>query len=60
MSVLILTRFTTVCVEFPLEGLLGTRVLKGFETAILTYTAQVDESVLHVCFDTHQIFYYMC
>ena len=51
MSVVIPTRFSTVCVDFPLEGLPGTRVLKCFVTPTLTYTAQVDESVLHTCID---------
>ena len=34
--------------------------LKCFVTPILANTAQVNESVLHDCFDTHQIFEYMC
>ena len=60
MSVVILTRFSTVCVDFPMEGLLGTRVLKYFVTPTLTYTAQVDESVLHIWIETQQAIYYVC
>ena len=33
---------------------------KCFVTPTLTYTDQVDESVLHVWFDTHHILEYMC
>ena len=60
MSVLILTRFATVCVSFPLEGLLGTRVLKRLVTPTLTYTAQVDESVLHIWIETQEVIDYLC
>ena len=60
MSVVILTRFSTVCVDFPLEGLLGTGVLKCFVTPTLTYTAQVDESVFHICIETQQAIDHMC
>ena len=59
-TVLILTRFWNICVELALYGLLVTRVLKCFVATTLTYAGQVDESVLHVCFDTHQILEYMC
>ena len=31
------------------------RRLKGFVTPTLTYTAQVDEMVLHICFESHWI-----
>ena len=31
------------------------RVLQCFVTPTLTYTAQVDESVLHICFESHWI-----
>ena len=37
-----------------------TRALKCFVTQTLTYTAQVDESVLHICIETQQVIYYMC
>ena len=36
------------------------RVLKRFVTPTLTYTAQVDESVLHICFETQHVIDYMC
>ena len=36
------------------------RVLKCFVMPTLTYTAQVYDSVLHACFETHQIIEYMC
>ena len=39
---------------------LVTRVLKWFVTPTLTYTAQVDESVLHICIETQQVIDYMC
>ena len=37
-----------------------TRVLKCYVTPTLTYTAQVDESVLHVCIETKQVIDYVC
>ena len=48
MFVLILTRFWNICAELALYGLLVIRVLKCLVTPTLTYTAQVDESVLHI------------
>ena len=36
------------------------RVLKCFVAATLTYTAQVDENVLHVCIETKQVIDYVC
>ena len=60
MSVLTLTRFSTVCVEFPLEGQQGTGVLKCFVTPTLSYTAQVSESVLHISIETRDVIDYMC
>ena len=60
MSVLILTRFWNIYVELAFYGLLVTRVLKCFVTLTLTYTAQVDDSVLHICFETQQVIDYMC
>ena len=60
MSVLILTTFWNICVELALYGLLVTRVLKCFVTPTLTYTAVVDESVLHICIETQQAIDYMC
>ena len=36
------------------------RVLKCFVTPTLTYTAQVDEGVLHICIKTQQVIDYMC
>ena len=35
------------------------RVLKCFVTPTVTYTAQVDESLLHICFDSHYVIEYM-
>ena len=60
MSVLILTRFWNICVELALHGLLVTRVSQYFVTQTLTYTAQVDESVLHICIEAQQVIDYMC
>ena len=37
-----------------------TRVLKCFVTPTLTYTAQVDECVSHICIETQLIIGYMC
>ena len=59
MSVLILTRFWNICVELALYGLLVIRVLKCFVTPTLTYTAQVDESVLHICIEAQQVIDYV-
>ena len=36
------------------------RVLKCFVTPTLTYTAQVDESVLHIWIETQQVIDYVC
>ena len=49
----------SICVELALSVLLVIRVLKCFVTPTLTYTAQVDDSVLHICFDSHYIIEYM-
>ena len=35
------------------------RVLKGFVTPTLTYTAQADESVLHIWIETQQVIDYV-
>ena len=59
MSVLILTSFFSICVELTLQGQLVVQVLKCYVKPTLTYTDQVGESVLHVCFDTHQILEYV-
>ena len=59
MSVLILTRFWNICVKLALYGLLVTCVLKRSVTPTLTFTAQVDESVLHICIETQQVIDYM-
>ena len=48
-----------MCVEVALNVLLVIRVLKCFVMRTLTYTAQVDEIVLHICFDSHYITDYM-
>ena len=60
ISVLILTRFWNICVELALYGLQVTRVLKRFVTPTLTYTAQADESAIHICIETQQVIDYMC
>ena len=60
MSIMILTRFWNICVELALYGLLVTRVLKCFVTQTLTYIAQADESVLHICIEIQQVIDYMC
>ena len=36
-----------------------TRVLKWFVTPTLTYTAQVEESVIHICIETQQVIEYV-
>ena len=36
------------------------RVLKYFVAPTLTYTVQVDESVLHICIETQQVIDCMC
>ena len=36
------------------------RVLKCFVTPTITYTAQVDESVLHIWIETQQVIDYVC
>ena len=43
-----------------MEGLLGIRSLKCFVTPTLTYTAQDDESVLHIWIETQQVIEYVC
>ena len=59
MSDLILTRLFIICVVLALSVRLVNRVLKCFVTPTLTYTAQVDESVLHICIETQQVIDYM-
>ena len=49
----------SMCVELALSILQVIGVLKCIATPTLTYTAQVDESVLHICFDSHYIIEYM-
>ena len=46
--------------ELALSELLLICVLKCFVTPTLTYTAQVDKSVLHICFETPWIIEYVC
>ena len=53
ISVSILTGLLSMCVELSLSVLLAIRVLKCFVTPTLTYTAQIDVSVLHICFESH-------
>ena len=60
ISVLKLNRLLIICVELALYRLLVIRVLKCFVGPTLTYTAQVDESVLHTCIETQQVIDYMC
>ena len=43
----------------PLSVLLVIRVLICFVTLTITYTAQVDENVLHICFYYHYVIEYM-
>ena len=50
---------SSISVELALSVLLVMRVLKCFVTPTLTYTAQVDESVLHICFYSHYVIEYM-
>ena len=59
ISVLILIILLNICYELALEVLLVIGVLKCFVTHILAYTAQLEESVLHFCFDSHYIIEYM-
>ena len=59
ISVLILIMLLDICVELGLEVLLAGRLLTCFVTPTLTYTAQVDESVLHIYFESQWIIEYM-
>ena len=59
ISVLSLTGLLSICVELALSVPLLIRVLKCVVTPTLTYTAEVDESLLHICFDSHYIVEYM-
>ena len=59
ISVLNFTWLLSICVELALSVVLVIRVLKCFVTPTLTYTAQVDESVLHICFEFHSVAEYM-
>ena len=59
-SVLKLNRLLIMCCTCFVSTSSDSRIfLKCFDRPTLTYTAQVDESVLHL-FDTHQILEYMC
>ena len=58
-SVLIFNILLSICVELALQVLLVIRVLKRFLTMTLINTAQVDDIVLHVCFESHWIIEYM-
>ena len=49
----------SICIELALSVLLVIRVLKCFGTPTLTYTAQVDEKILYIGFDSHYIIEYM-
>ena len=49
----------SICVELALGVLLVIRILKCFVTPTLTYTAQVDEKLLHIGFDSYYIIEYM-
>ena len=60
ISVLKLNRSLIICVELALYGLLVIRVLKCFVMPTLTYTAQVDESVLHIWIETQQVIDHVC
>ena len=53
ICVLSLTGLLSMCVELALGVLLMIRVLKFFLTPTLTYTTKLDESMLHVCFDSN-------
>ena len=59
ISVFILIMLLSICVELPLIVPLVIRVLKRFVTPTLTHAAQVDESVLHISFDSDYIIEYM-
>ena len=59
ITVLSLTGLLSMCDQLALSVLLVIRVLKFFVTPTLTYTAQVDESVLHICFEFHYIIEYV-
>ena len=49
----------SICVELALSVLLVIRILKWYVTPTLSYTAQVDEKLLHIGFDYHYIIEYM-
>ena len=57
--VLNLNGLLSICVGLRLSVLLVIRVLKCFVTPSLTYTAQVEESDLHISFESHWITEYM-
>ena len=58
-SVFILNRILNICDELDLQVLLVIGVLKRFISPILTYTAQFEESVLHIRFVSHYFIEYM-
>ena len=60
ISVLKLNRLLIICVELAFDRLLVLRIKKRFVMQSLTYTAQVDESVLHISIETQQVIDYMC
>ena len=60
ISVLKRNRLLIICVVLSLYIRLVKRVLKCFVAPILPYTAQVDESVLHVSIETKLVIDYVC
>ena len=59
ISVLSLTGILSMCVELALSVLLVIRILKCFVRPTLTYTAQDDESVLHIFSDSQYLIDYI-
>ena len=55
LSVFKLSTLLSIFVEIELQRQTIIRVLKSFVPATITYTAQDDESVLHINFNTHHI-----
>ena len=55
----ILIMLLSKCVVLSFSVLLVMRVLKCYVSPTLTYACEVDENVLHICFDSHYIIEYM-
>ena len=59
LSVFKLTTLLSIFVEIEFQRQIIIRALKYFVTPTITYTAQDDESWLHINFNTHHIIEYV-